>query len=83
MPPAKSRLSVGERRGFGTLQVEGAEFLQTAERETGREGSAASNAHGVVAESKKRTLRSVMRLSGSDENEQWIHCRSSVMSSLR
>lgn len=62
MPPAKSRLSVGERRGFGTLQVEGAEFLQTAERETGREGSAAGNAHGVVAESKSVEFGTVARL---------------------
>ena len=62
MPPAKSRLSVGERRGFGTLQVEGAEFLQTAEREAGREGSAAGNAHGVVAESKSAEFGTVARL---------------------
>ena len=62
MPPAKSRLSVGERRGFGTLQVEGAEFLQTAERETGREGSAAGYAHGVVAESKSVEFGTVARL---------------------
>lgn len=51
MPPAKSRLSARERGGLDTLQVEGAEFLQTAEGETGREGSAAGHAHGVVAES--------------------------------
>ena len=62
MPPAKSRLSVGERRGFGTLQVEGAEFLQTAERETGCEGSAAGNANGVVAESKSVEFGTVARL---------------------
>ena len=62
MPPAKSRLSVGERRGFGTLQVEGAEFLQTAERESGRVGSAAGNALGVVAESKSVEFGTVARL---------------------
>ena len=61
-PPAKSRLSAGERREFGTLQVEGAEFLQTAEREAGCEGSAAGNAHGVVAESESVELETVARL---------------------
>lgn len=44
------------------LQVEGAEFLQTAEREAGREGSAASNAHGVVAKSKSAEFGTVARL---------------------
>lgn len=53
---------MGERRGFGTLQVEGTEFLQTAEREAGREGSAAGNAHGVVAESKSVEFGTVARL---------------------
>lgn len=53
---------MGERREFGTLQVEGAEFLQTAEREAGREGSAAGNAHGVVAESKSVEFGTVARL---------------------
>ena len=58
---------MGERRGFGTLQVEGAEFLQTAEREAGREGSAAGNAHGVVAESKGVELGTVAGLEGFAE----------------
>ena len=53
---------MGERRGFGTLQVEGTEFLQTAEREAGCEGSAAGNAHGVVAESKSVEFGTVARL---------------------
>ena len=67
MPPAKSRLSTGERGRFGTLEVEGTEFLHAAESETGREGSAAAHAHGVVAESKSVELGAVARLEGFAE----------------
>lgn len=53
----------GREKGIRYVAGRGSpEFLQTAEREAGREGSAASNAHGVVAKSKSAEFGTVARL---------------------